>query len=89
VTIDLLLRGLILLGATRSEIAKVLVFEEPKSLKLSEAVIATTGESKKLFYWSTYKFPGRSFPEEPQSAYSSAKEITVNDFTTPTEVSYG
>jgi len=32
VSIDLLLRALILLGVTRSELARVLVFEEPKSL---------------------------------------------------------
>jgi len=89
VTIDLLLRGLILLGVSRSEIAKVLVFEEPRSLNLSTAIRATTGDSKQPFYWSTYKFPGRSFPEEPQSAYSSADEVAVPSFVSPREVAYG
>lgn len=40
VTIDLLLRALIRLGVTRSEIARVLVFEEPKSLQTSTTAAA-------------------------------------------------
>ena len=88
VTIDLLLRGLILLGVTRSEIAKVLVFEEPTSFSLGSVVVAATGESKKLFFWSTYKFPGRSFPEEPQEAYSGDTALQIKNLT-PREVQYG
>lgn len=89
VTIDLLLRGLILLGVNRSEIARVLVFEEPKSLNLGSVVVAATGESKKPFYWSTYKFPGKSFPEEPQKAYSSDTALGVGNLITQHEVQYG
>lgn len=88
VTIDLLLRGLILLGVTRNEIAKILVFEEPKPLDLGSVVVAATGESKKPFFWSTYKFPGKSFPEEPQKAYSSDKALRIKPIH-KNEVTYG
>jgi transcriptional regulator with XRE-family HTH domain len=89
VTIDLLLRGLILLGVSRSEIAKVLVFEEPKSLILGDVTITSTAESKKPLFWSTYKFSGKSFPEEPQRAYSSNQKFHVNELIYEEEVAYG
>jgi transcriptional regulator with XRE-family HTH domain len=86
VTIDLLLRGLILLGATRAEIAKVLVFDEPKSLVLGDVATTSTGESRKPFFWSTYKFPGRSFPEKPQMAYTSNRAFKVQELNYEDEV---
>jgi transcriptional regulator with XRE-family HTH domain len=95
VTIDLLLRGLILLGVSRSEIAKVLVFEEPKSLLLGDVTVTSTAESKKPFFkkpffWSTYKFfPGKSFPEKPQRAYSSNQQFDANELIYEEEVAYG
>jgi transcriptional regulator with XRE-family HTH domain len=90
VTIDLLLRGLILLGVSRSEIAKVLVFEEPKPLLLGDVTVTSTAESKKPFFWSTYKFfPGKSFPEKPEQGYSSNQKFGINELIYETEVTYG
>lgn len=88
VTIDLLLRGLILLGVSRSEIAKVLVFEEPKSLLLENVTVASTAD-KKPFYWSAYRFTGKSFPEKPQSAYSGSQALSTNELIYQEEVVYG
>jgi transcriptional regulator with XRE-family HTH domain len=89
VTIDLLLRGLILLGVSRSEIARVLVFEEPKSLVLGDVTVASTADFKMAFYWSTYKFPGKSFPAQPQRAYSSNQRYAVSELIYEEEVAYG
>ena len=65
VTIDLLLKGLILLGVTRSEIARVLVFEEPKPLFTTGTVVATThAMGEPGIYW-------------PQYVYRDDKRVTI------------
>jgi transcriptional regulator with XRE-family HTH domain len=94
VTIDLLLRGLILLGVTRSEIAKILVFEEPKSLVLSPQVVASTGETKKPFHWSSYKYcPGKSSFDHTVTTYRSGdplpNALPIDDLVNKGEVAYG
>ena len=87
VTIDLLLRGLILLGVTRTEIAKILVFEEPRSLVLSQPVkVAATGDSTKPFAW--YQFPGRSVHGSIKTG-SSGTLLPVRDLINMNEVTYG
>lgn len=87
VTIDLLLRGLILLGVTRSEIARVLVFEEPKPFVVSAT--AATADFNKSVYWSSYKFSGRSFTPESIKTNSSGKDLHINNLIQKDEVAYG
>lgn len=88
VTIDLLLRGLIQLGVTRSEIARVLVFEEPKSLVLSEPVrVEATGERKNV-YW--YQFPVKESRHYGSiKTEASSGNLEVNYSKDKREVAYG
>ena len=89
VTIDLLLRALILLGVSRGEIASVLVFEEPKSLSLGPLQVASTETVNRPFFW--YQFPGKSHhgrsPLKPQE--SREVFMTLNDLVKKDEVAYG
>jgi transcriptional regulator with XRE-family HTH domain len=93
VTIDLLLRGLILLGVTRSEIAKILVFDEPKSLVLSPQVVASTGETKKPLFWGDSKYcPGKSSFGHAVKTYISSDSLPsaspIDDLVNKGEVAY-
>lgn len=86
VTIDLLLRGLILLGVTRTEIARVLVFQEPVPV-LGHVQIAATADSTNTVFWSTYSYKERGF--SLKRAESSDKELRVSERIHKVEVVYG